>query len=180
MKGSVRDLGNEYLAIVLGCVLVAGCTSSSYADAWASDSGRASMDCPSQDFTTFLQRFADPSDARVRQEFTADPLEYEVPTHRVENETASSPPTHVSQQAGPARLQLFRYRYFKRAGGFDRIEPGETVSEAEKHVLYPVVTTAMANGGRKVVFGAEYEVDTFHFKRSNKCWYLTRAIDLRD
>lgn len=177
MNEGVRSMRGGYLAIALGCALAAGCTTSPHAAASATD---ARAICPSQDFETFLQRYADPADSKVRSEFTADPLEYEVPTHRVEDETASSPSTHVSRQTGPARLDLFQYRYFKDAGVFDRIAPGESVSGATTHTPYPVAITVTANNGRKVVFGAEYEVDTFRFERKHDCWYLTRVIDLRD
>ncbi|MGV8960054.1 MAG: hypothetical protein ACOH1V_06670 [Stenotrophomonas sp.] len=116
----------------------------------------------------------------MRREFTADPLEHEVPTHRVEDETASSPPTYVSRETGPARLGLFQYRYFKDAGVFDRIALGEPVSAAEARTPYPLAITVTANNGRDATFGAEYEIDTFRFERKNGCWYLTRTIDLRD
>lgn len=177
MSGIVRGIRGCGVT-ALGCALAAGCVASPHADAWSSGA-HAGIACPSQDFTTFLQRYADPADQEVRRRFTADPLKHEVPTHRVEDETASSPPTHVSQQSGPARLGLFQYRYFKDAGGFDRIVPGEAVS-GEAHTPYPVAISVAANDGRKVVFGAEYEVDTFRFERKHDCWYLTRAIDLRD
>lgn len=179
MNEGARSMRGSYLAMAmaLGCALAAGCTTSP--PAAASATGARAL-CPSQDFGTFLQRYADPANRKVRGEFTAEPLEYEVPTHRVEDETASSPPTHVCRQTGPARLDLFQYRYFKDAGFFDRIAPGEPVSGAARHTPYPVAITVTANNGRKVVFGAEYEVDTFRFERQHDCWYLTRAIDLRD
>jgi hypothetical protein len=40
--------------------------------------------------------------------------------------------------------------------------------------------TIAPEDGREVAFGMEYEVDTYLFKRSQGCWYLTRAINLRD
>lgn len=179
MSDRARDVRNRHLVIVLGCALVASCAASPQADAGARDAP-ARMACPSQDFTTFLQRYADPVDSQVRREFTADPLEHEVPTHRVEDETASSPPTYVSRRTGPARLELFQYRYFERAGVFDRVAPGEPVSAAGKRTPYPLTITVTANNGRDAIFGVEYEVDTFRFERKNGCWYLKRAIDLRD
>ena len=59
------------------------------AGAAAADTPVAADDpaCPSQDFTRFLQRFADPADDRVRLRYTSDPLEYEVPMHTVRGGT---------------------------------------------------------------------------------------------
>lgn len=136
--------------------------------------------CPSQDFATFLQRYADMADDSVRNRFTDDPLEYEVPTHTVEDEASSSPPTHVSLQHGLLRLELFPYRYLKETQTFGRIDPRVGQEAKQTTAPYPVAISLAAEDGRKVSFGAEYEVDTYAFKRSHGCWYLSRAIDLRD
>ncbi|MCD5976607.1 hypothetical protein [Pseudomonas quasicaspiana] len=136
--------------------------------------------CPSQEFATFLQRYADAADDDVRRRFTDDPLEYEVPTHTAEEETASSPISHISERTGPSRLELFPFRYFKDAGVFDRTVPAERGLGRQGKVGYPVSIQAIASDGRTLDFGIESEVDTYVFKRSQGCWYLTRAINLRD
>ncbi|KPN07094.1 hypothetical protein AN651_10675 [Xanthomonas arboricola] len=168
------------------CAAIAGCTSP--APATASQREHASqhaakapvVSCPSKDFGTFLQRYADSADESVRRSFTDDPLEYEVPTHTVEKETDTSPATHLSKRTGRSRLELFPYRYFKDAKVFDRVVPGEMKPERQSKVGYPVSIQTMAGGGRSVDFGMEYEVDTYVFRRSQGCWYLARAINLRD
>ncbi len=136
--------------------------------------------CPSQDFATFLQRFADVAHDDVRLVFTDDPLEYEVPAHTGEEETVASPITNISKRTGPSRLELFPFRYFKDAGVFDRTVPGVTEPGRQSKVGYPVSIQTTASDGRTVDFGMEYEMDTYVFKRSQGCWYLTRAINLRD
>ncbi|WP_369940686.1 hypothetical protein [Xanthomonas medicagonis] len=136
--------------------------------------------CPSQDFTTFLQRYADASNDSVRLRFTDDPLEYEVPTHTVEDETPSSPPTHVSARSGLSRLELFPYRYFKNARAFDRIDSQGDQKTLQGSVPYPLAVATEPADGRKVDFGMEYETDTYLFKRKLDCWYLARVINLRD
>ncbi|MCE4360793.1 hypothetical protein, partial [Xanthomonas hortorum] len=124
--------------------------------------------------------YADSADDSVRRSFTDDPLEYEVPTHTVEKETDASPATHLSKRTGLSRLELFPYRYFKDAKVFDRVVPGEMKPERQSKVGYPVSIQTMAGDGRSVDFGMEYEVDTYVFRRSQGCWYLSRAINLRD
>ncbi|WP_440985512.1 hypothetical protein ACQHIH_02600 [Xanthomonas sontii] len=168
------------------CALLLGCASSAFAHpAGVRKAGlyekAASPDaCTSQSFATFLQRYADAEDDRVRTRFTEDPLEYEVPTHTVEDETVLSPPTHVSRQSGPSRLKLFPYRYFKNAQAFDRIDPQDDQKSRQGTVPYPVAISVERDDGRKVAFGMEYEMQTYLFKRSKGCWFLKRAIDLRD
>ncbi|ATS65957.1 hypothetical protein XcfCFBP6166P_18655 [Xanthomonas citri pv. phaseoli var. fuscans] len=176
-----------YLAFAgLICAAVAGCTSPAPATAAQREhpsqhaAKAATAFCPSQDFGTFLQRYADSADESVRRGFTDDPLEYEVPTHTVEKETESSPATHVYKQTDPSRLELFPYRYFKDAKVFDRVVPGDIKPERQSKVGYPVSIQTMAGDGRSVDFGMEYEVDTYVFRRSQGCWYLSRAINLRD
>lgn len=168
----------------LVCVFLAGCTARSPADvpavSPAASRGQALDDaCPSQDFNIFLQRYAAATDDAVRRRYTDDPLEYEVPTHTVEDETASSPPTHVSTGSGDDRLLLFPYRYSRDAGAFVRVLPG-TDADTDNQPTYPVAITNEPAGGRKVVFGMEYEIDTYVFRRSEDCWHLARAINLRD
>lgn len=136
--------------------------------------------CPSQDFVTFLRRYADVDDDSVRNRFTEDPLEYEVPTHRVEEEAPSSAPTHTSLRYGPPRLGLFPYRYLKEERMFDHIDRRDGQDEQKTVAPYPVAISPVAEDGREVSFGSEYEVDTYVFKRSRGCWYLSRVIDLRD
>lgn len=142
--------------------------------------GVAADTCPSQDFATFLQRYADVADDSSRSRFTEDPLEYEVPTHVVEDEAPSSPLTHVSRRPGSLRLELFPYRYFKETQTFGRIDRHDGQEEKQAIAPYPVAISLAADDGREVSFGAEYEVDTYVFKRSRGCWYLSRVIDLRD
>jgi hypothetical protein len=168
----------------LVCVFLAGCMARSPADVPGmspeESHGQASDDaCPSQDFNIFLQRYAAATDDVVRRRYTDDPLEYEVPTHTVEDETASSPPTHVSARNGDDRLLLFPYRYSRDAGAFARVLPG-TDGDVGNQPPYPVVITNEPAGGRKVAFGMEYEIDTYMFRRSDDCWHLARAINLRD
>ncbi|WP_241094021.1 hypothetical protein [Xanthomonas bonasiae] len=185
MKAWQHDWKVRIVPLLSLCALLSGCASSAFADSAGADArlhekAASEHACPSQDFTAFLQRYADVADDRVRLRFTADPLEYEVPTHTVEDETASSPPTHVSRQSGRSRLELFPYRYFKSAKAFDRIDPRGDQKARQGAVPYPVAVTVEAEDGRKVAFGMEYEMDTYLFKRSKGCWYLTRAINLRD
>ncbi|OOW83118.1 hypothetical protein Xclt_11125 [Xanthomonas axonopodis pv. clitoriae] len=178
-KACVAFAGLLYASVV-------GCTSSAPAGASQREhpaqhaANPPAVSCPSKDFGTFLQRYADSADESVRRSFTDDPLEYEVPTHTVEKETDSSPATHVSKRTGPSRLELFPYRYFKDAKVFDRVVPGDIKPERQSKVGYPVSIQTMAGDGRSVDFGMEYEVDTYVFRRSQGCWYLSRAINLRD
>ncbi|CAD0299665.1 hypothetical protein [Xanthomonas hortorum] len=176
-----------YVAFVgLLCAAVAGCTSP--APAVASQREHPSQHTakapvvfyPSQDFGTFLRRYADSADDSVHRSFTDDPLEYEVATHTVEKETDASPTTHLSRRTGLSRLELFPYRYFKDAKVFDRVVLGEMKPERQSKVGYPVSIQTMAGDGRSVDFGMEYEVDTYVFRGSQGCWYLSRAINLRD
>jgi len=168
------------------CALLSACALSAFVDSSGEDNAgqhektAASNACPSKDFTTFLQLYADATDDSVRLRFTEDPLEYEVPTHTVEDETASSPPTHVSRQSGRSRLEFFPYRYFKSAKAFDRIDLRDEQKTRQATKPYPVAISLAEEDGRRVIFGAEYEVDTYVFKRRRACWYLSRAINLRD
>lgn len=180
MHHSVRNTRRRNgLWLALAGAVVVGCTAACHAGAGARHAppGQA---CPSQDFSVFLQRYADPEDDRVRTAFTSDPLEIEVPTHRIEDETPTSPPTLVERRTGPARLELFQYRYFKDAGIYDSVTPGQPNGGSNAHTPDPVVISVTPGNGRSVAFGAEYEVDTFRFERKHGCWYLKRAIDLRD
>lgn len=133
--------------------------------------------CPSADFPVFLRHFADPSSDDVRRRFTADPLQYEVPTHTVRDETASSPATLVIPKAGPTRLDLFPYRFVGNDEAFARVEIGMASAAG---ALYPISVETLETGQRRVAFGMEYDVDTYRFERRADCWYLTRAINLRD
>ncbi|MDQ3206863.1 MAG: hypothetical protein M3Q40_10265 [Pseudomonadota bacterium] len=162
---------------VLACVLVAACGTTLPSSAGQGRPVVGDDPCPSKDFTRFLQRYAGAEDDSVRSRFTLDPLEYEVPTHTLEDETASSPATLVLMKAGPSRLDLFPYRYFEKEQVFDRIagspaHPGK--------VPYPVAVDEVREDRREVVFGMEYEVDTYRFERRSDCWYMTRARNLRD
>ncbi|WP_349656443.1 hypothetical protein [Xanthomonas sp. 10-10] len=167
------------------CLSMAGCTSPAHAVAPQREhprqnNGQASVACPSKDFSTFLQRYADVANDDVRRRFTNDPLEYEVPTYTVQDVTPSSPATHISKRKGPSRLDLFPFRYFKDAKVFDQTIPGAKGPERQSEVGYPMSIEATAGDGRRVDFGMEYEMDTYVFKRSRGCWYLTRVINLRD
>lgn len=101
---------NPYLAFAaVICVSTAGCTSPAQAVASQREhpsqhKEQAPVACPSKDFNTFLQRYADVANDDARRRFTNDPLEYEVPTHTVEEETESSPDTHISKRTGPLAL----------------------------------------------------------------------------
>lgn len=185
MSMSVYHLNTSAVFAALLCVSIAGCTSS--AQAVSSQQGhpnqrreQSSVACPSKDFNTFLQRYADVADDSVRRRFTDDPLEYEVPTYTVEEVTPSSPATHISKRTGSSRLELFPFRYFKDAKVFDQTVPGAKGPERQSGVGYPISIEATAGDGRRVDFGMEYEMDTYVFKRSRGCWYLTRVINLRD
>lgn len=177
---------NPYIAFAgMLCISTAGCTSPAQAitsqrEHPSQHNEQESVACPSRDFTTFLQRYADVANDDVRRRFTDDPLEYEVPTHTVEDETPSSPITHISKRTGPSRLELFSYRYFKDAKIFDQIATGRSKPEPMSKVGSQVSVELTANEGRTVNFGMEYEVDTYVFEKRQGCWHLTRAIDLRD
>lgn len=177
---------NAYLAVTgLLCIYIAGCTSSraiaSQGESSNQRNGQTPMAaCPSQDFTEFLHRYADVADDEVRRRFTDDPLEYEVPTYTVEEETESSPITHISRHTGSSRLDLFPFRYFKDAGVFDQIIPGEKELTRQSEVGVPMSIETITRDERRVDFGMEYEMDTYLFKRSRGCWHLTRVVNLRD
>ncbi|WP_238691678.1 hypothetical protein [Xanthomonas arboricola] len=107
IKGIMMRMGPPHLnpsiafSAVL-CIAMAGCTSLAQAVASQRESTHreeqsAPVDCPSTNFETFLERYADSADDSVRRRFTADPLEYEVPTYTVEDMTDSSPLTHISK-----------------------------------------------------------------------------------
>ncbi|MCC4635541.1 hypothetical protein [Xanthomonas dyei] len=175
---------NAYILLAgLLCVCVAGCTSSAQAVASQSEQpsrNNKELACPSKDFITFLQRYADVANDDIRRRFTNDPLEYEVPTYTVEEVTPSSPATHISKRPGSSRLDLFPFRYFKDAKVFDQTVPGAKGPERQSEVGYPISIELTAGDGRRVDFGMESEIDTYVFKRSKGCWYLTRVINLRD
>lgn len=167
------------------CLCMAGCTWPAKAVASQREQTRhneqsVAVDCPSKDFATFLERYADSSDDSVRLRFTDDPLEYEVPTYTVEDMTDSSPLTHISKIKGSSRFELFSYRYFRNAKVFDHIDPGEANPQPEGDAGFPFKIEAGVGGGYTVSFGMEYEVDSYLFKRSKGCWRMTRAINLRD
>ena len=142
------------------------------------------MKCPSENFMSFLQSYADVEDDDVRRRYTSDPLAYEVPYRTVHEETETSPEMHVSTKIGDERIDYFRYRYFRWAGTFDSPDAAEdpVAVEAMKKGTkrYPIKISSEPNGGHKVVFGLEYDVDIYEFKRSKGCWYLTRVINPRD
>ncbi|MCW2038072.1 hypothetical protein [Xanthomonas campestris] len=189
-KGRMMTMGachlNPYIAFAaVLCISMAGCASPAQAVAPQREHPRqnneqASVACPSKEFTTFLQLYADVANDGVRRRFTNDPLEYEVPTYTVEDITPSSPATHISKRKGPSRLDLFPFRYFKDAKVFDQTIPGAKGPERQSEVGYPISIESTADDGRRVDFGMEYEMDTYVFKRSRGCWYLTRVINLRD
>lgn len=167
------------------CFSMTGCTSSAQAVASQREQIRhneqsVAVDCPSKDFATFLERYADSADDSVRRRFTDDPLEYEVPTYTVEDMTDSSPLTHISKIKGHSRFELFSYRYFRNAKVFDHIDPGEANPQPEGDAGFPFKIEASVGGDYTVSFGMEYEVDSYLFKRSKGCWRMTRAINLRD
>ena len=182
MKTGLRARDWKIPLAVFACLLLPGCPARSLEGTLDTtlDPGRSHAShgtCPSQDFSIFLQRYA--ADDSVRRRYTDDPLEHEVPTHTVEDETGSSPPTQVSAKSGDDRLKLFSYRYFPDTGKFARIFPGGD-ADIGGQPPYPVAITNEPAGGRKVVFGMEYEIDTYMFRRVGNCWHLARAIDLRD
>ncbi|WP_434989608.1 hypothetical protein [Xanthomonas melonis] len=168
------------------CALVAGCASPGSAIASQAEhpgqptAKSPAVSCPSKDFGTFLQRYADPADDSVRRQFTDEPLEYEVPTYTVEEETASSPITHISRHTGRSRLDLFPFRYFKDAKVFDQLVSEEHGTRRQGEVGIPVSIEMTKDDGRRVDFGMEYEMDTYVFRRGQGCWHLTRAVNLRD
>lgn len=142
------------------------------------------MECPSQDFMEFMQSYADAEDDSVRRHYTSDPLAYDVPYHTVHEETETSPEMYVSTKIGDERIDYFRYRYFRWADTFDSPDAAEdpiaveAMKEGTKR--YPIKVSSEPNGDRKVVFGLEYELDIYEFKRSEGCWYLTRVLNPRD
>ncbi|PII14359.1 hypothetical protein CR920_00420 [Stenotrophomonas indicatrix] len=140
--------------------------------------------CPSQDFTRFLQRFADPADDRVRLRYTSDPLEYEVPMHTVRDDHEGLAPTHVVLEQGAARLKRFSYRYL---AAFDLFVPSPASRDpaALEHMRAgtynaPTRIEAIDGNGQRVTFGSDAERDTYTFARRYGCWMLTRASNLRD
>ena len=88
---TIRIRGQAAARLLLGVGLWA-CAGAATADTPVAADDPA---CPSQDFTRFLQRFADPADDRVRLRYTSDPLEYEVPMHTVRDDHQGLAPTHV-------------------------------------------------------------------------------------
>jgi hypothetical protein len=173
-----------FLAFIAGCAAVSPAvrTESKVGKTPVGLSSAAS--CPSQDFVTFLQLYADSEDDSVRRFFTADPLEYEVPFHTVQDETSTSPAMHVSEKSGIPRLEYFFYRYSKKSRAFNRLDAGNDLAAVEPSKTetqkYPISITAEPNGGRKVVFGLEYEIDVYIFRRADNCWHLTRVVNPRE
>lgn len=142
------------------------------------------VSCPSSEFAPFLRQFSDPASAKVRQRFTADPLEYEVPTHTVRDDVEGQPATQVELKTGDARMRLFPYRHLKQ---FDVFVPEDVShdpvalkSMAAGTFNAPVQIEPSEGGGYNVTFGMEYEADTYSFARRQGCWVLTRATNLRD
>jgi hypothetical protein len=173
-----------FLALITGCAVVSPAVTAESKVGKTPVGPWSAASCPSQDFVTFLQLYADSEDDSVRRFFTGDPLEYEVPFHTVQDETSTSPAMHVSEKSGIARLEYFFYRYSKKSRAFNRLDAGNDLAAVEPSKTetqkYPISITAEPNGGRKVVFGLEYEVDVYKFKRADNCWYMTRAINPRD
>lgn len=177
---TIRIRGQAAARLLLGVGLWA------YAGAAMADTPVAADDpaCPSQDFTRFLQRFADPADDRVRMRYTSDPLEYEVPTHTVRDDHQGLAPTHVVLEQGGARLKRFSYRYL---AAFDLFVPSPVsrdpaALERMRAGTYnaPTRIEAIDDNGQRVTFGSDTERDTYTFARRYGCWMLTRARNLRD
>lgn len=140
--------------------------------------------CPAEEFGPFLRKFADPADASTRERFTADPLEYEIPTHTVRDEGEGTPPTVIQSKPGAPRMSLFPYRYLK---AFDLFVPEDVSRDpvARKSMAAgtfnaPIKIEPGKEGAVTVTFGMEYDVDTYTFARKKGCWLMTRATNLRD
>lgn len=88
------------------------------------------------------------------------------------------------EATGDDRLRYFPYRYFRWANDFEALGPdGQPVSmEAlrARQTKYPVAIHELGSGDRRVVFGMEYEIKLYLFKRDRNCWYLTRATNPSD
>lgn len=177
---TIRRRGQGPARLLLGVGLWA-CTGSAMADTPVAADDPA---CPSQDFTRFLQRFADPADDRVRLRYTSDPLEYEVPMHTVRDDHEGLAPTHVVLEQGAARLKRFSYRYL---AAFDLFVPSPVsrdpaALERMRAGTYnaPTLIEPIDDNGQRVTFGSDTERDTYTFARRYGCWMLTRARNLRD
>lgn len=140
--------------------------------------------CPAAEFSEFLRRFSDPRGDEVRRRYTADPLEYEVPTHTLRDDTEGMPGTQVLLEQGDSRLRRFSHRYleaYKRFVPEDVSRDPKMLDEMRKGSLrLPMEITPMNNGGYRASFGMEHEVDVYDFARQDGCWVLKRAVNLRD
>lgn len=165
-------------AIGLGRALAIGLTASACATARGVGATEASLPdaCPSDDFETFLQRFADVRDASVRRRYTADPLRHEVPPH-VAGMLDDVAGFHGRDGRGEERLDLFSYRFSPDLHGYIAFDDHAADAPATP---VPADIGLLPRNGRRVVFGAEHDVELYFFTRSEGCWVLTDLIDPRD
>jgi len=177
---TIRIRGQAAARLLLGVGLWA-CAGAAAADTPVTADDPA---CPSQDFTRFLQRFADPADDRVRLRYTSDPLEYEVPMHTVRDDHEGLAHTHIALEQGGARLKRFSYRYL---AAFNLFVPSPVSRDpaALEHMRVgtyhaPTRIEATDDNGQRVTFGSDAERDSYAFARRYGCWMLTRASNLRD
>jgi hypothetical protein len=142
--------------------------------------------CPSQDFDQYLKRFADPDRDDVRQAFTADPLEYDVPRYLIiDDKDEDAPLMYTTEISGPRRSRYFFLRYFDKAGdyldvGRDEAYLNSARAQGPSSYRTQMAIKALDNGDREVTIGLEYELDIFLFRRMQNCWYLSRATNARD
>ena len=142
--------------------------------------------CPSQDFDQYLKRFADPDRDDVRQAFTADPLEYDVPRYLIVDDVDEDAPLmYTTEISGAERSRYFFLRYFDKAGDYLDVGRDEAYLDSARAQGPSPYRTQMAvealdNEDREVTVGFEYELDIFLFRRIQNCWYLSRATNARD
>ena len=178
------------LALITACATQAGtkAASSAAVDRTLNTYDRASspvppLDCPSQEFPRFLQRFADASFSSFREQYTAVPLEYVVPSHTLPGADADAPAMHVAELREPDRSLHFRYRYFAAHDSYADVglkEENFTRAMLEAELGKAPFSIQPINDGFEVTFGLESEVDVYRFARARNCWYLVRATNPRD
>ncbi|HEY7300333.1 MAG TPA: hypothetical protein VH684_20765 [Xanthobacteraceae bacterium] len=154
--------------LVAVSVLVTACTGTKSVQQIA-ETTKASVACPSQDFSKFLQTFSDSAD--VQRQFTSLPLEY------------------VRLEAGYGDLPPKMFATFEEIPGFDRQNGGTILrpktTRAKEHIFFNDVTGEHPNerkspNDRVAMLGINNTgyVIYYRFAKSEGCWFLRGIHDV--
>ena len=137
---------------------------------------------PQTIFSDFLKIYSGEQGKNIRQRYTALPLQYEIPGYLVhENKWDSNEPFTVLEIWNPDRDLYFRYKFSEVINDYVDAEDSHLdIANYDRKNKYPMRVTMLENGDAEVIFGLEYEIDIYLFKRANGCWYLVRVGNPRD